>query len=332
MTSSPIARFYDDFAAGYHLLYADWEASVARQGAALDALIRDRLGDRLVGRLGDRPGDGAAEVLDCACGIGTQAIGLAGLGHRVTGTDLSPVAAGRAAVEAAQRGLDLATAAADMRQLPFPDGRFDVVVCADNAVPHLLTPEDVLAALGEMRRVLRPGGMLLHRVPTHRTTPLPPRFRGGPARLQLSLIRSGAVPSRLLAAEDPPEQLRLGQVEQRIINAGHLPPDLPHEQQPLLLGESRLGVPRHRVTVRGPSARRDNPYRPGELAVQQPPGRDPVPPGPQVPDQRGAPGPAGYRRTTVGVRSRKAKARTSPCVASLCPIDCTSDGPNTSAK
>ncbi|MFE6051289.1 class I SAM-dependent methyltransferase [Kitasatospora sp. NPDC056446] len=149
MTSSPIARFYDGFAADYHLLYADWEAAVARQGTALDALIRRCLGDR------------AAEVLDCACGIGTQAVGLAGHGHRVTGTDISPVAAGRAATEAARRGLDLPTAAADMRRLPFPDDRFDVVVCADNALPHLLTAEDVLAALGEMHRVLRPGGLLL---------------------------------------------------------------------------------------------------------------------------------------------------------------------------
>ncbi|MEU8922927.1 class I SAM-dependent methyltransferase [Kitasatospora sp. NPDC048545] len=149
MTTSPVARLYDDFAPGYHLLYADWDASVIRQGTALDALVRDRLGDR------------AAEVLDCACGIGTQAIGLAGRGHRVTGTDLSPVAAGRAAAEAVRRGLELPTAAADMRHLPFPDGSFDVVVCADNALPHLLTPEDVLAALGEMRRVLRPGGLLL---------------------------------------------------------------------------------------------------------------------------------------------------------------------------
>ncbi|MEU9044258.1 MULTISPECIES: class I SAM-dependent methyltransferase [unclassified Kitasatospora] len=157
MSSSPIARFYDAFAAGYHLLYPDWDASVARQGAALDALIRERLGDGLRERLGDR----AAEVLDCACGIGTQAIGLAGLGHRVTGTDISPVASHRAAAEATRRGLALPTAAADMRQLPFPDGRFDVVVCADNALPHLLTPEDVLAGLGEMRRVLRPGGLLL---------------------------------------------------------------------------------------------------------------------------------------------------------------------------
>ncbi|ARF83147.1 methyltransferase domain-containing protein [Kitasatospora aureofaciens] len=149
MTSSELGRFYDDFARDYHLLYADWDASLARQGGALDALIRARLGEA------------PAEVLDCACGIGTQAIGLAALGHAVTGTDLSPVAVARAAAEAAGRGLRLPAAAADMRRLPFPDGRFDVVVCADNALPHLLTAEDVRAALGEMRRVLRPGGLLL---------------------------------------------------------------------------------------------------------------------------------------------------------------------------
>lgn len=48
-----------------------------------------------------------------------------------------------------------------MRRLPFPDGRFDTVVCADNSLPHLLTGQDVHAALAEMRRVLRPGGLLL---------------------------------------------------------------------------------------------------------------------------------------------------------------------------
>ncbi|MFF2745852.1 methyltransferase domain-containing protein [Kitasatospora sp. NPDC058048] len=149
MTDSALGRFYDAFADDYHLLYPDWNASVARQGAALDALIRRHLGDR------------PAEVLDCACGIGTQAIGLAALGHHVTGSDLSPVSAARATAEAAERGVRLPTAAADMQELPFPDGRFDVVVCADNALPHLLTAEDVRAALGEMRRVLRPGGLLL---------------------------------------------------------------------------------------------------------------------------------------------------------------------------
>lgn len=139
------ARFYDELADDYHLIYPDWETSLRRQGAALDSLV---------GREG-------AAVLDCSCGIGTQAIGLALEGHRVVGTDLSVRAAARARREAARRGATLPTAGADMRQLPFRGGRFDAVVCADNSLPHLLTEPDVRAALGEMRRVLRLGGRLL---------------------------------------------------------------------------------------------------------------------------------------------------------------------------
>lgn len=145
MAERSVERFYDELAEDYHLIYADWDAGIRRQGGALDALI----------------GQERAAVLDCACGIGTQAIGLALRGHRVAGTDLSPRAAARAAREAARRDLYLRTAAADMRRLPFPDGRFDVVVCADNSLPHLLSEQDVLDALAEMHRVLRPAGRLL---------------------------------------------------------------------------------------------------------------------------------------------------------------------------
>ncbi|MFH8223681.1 class I SAM-dependent methyltransferase [Streptomyces sp. NPDC018057] len=145
MSEASVAHFYDELADNYHLIYADWDASIRRQGDALDTLVgRDRV-----------------EVLDCSCGIGTQAIGLARRGHRVTGTDLSPRAAARATREAARRSLSLRTAAADMRRLPFSDGRFDVVVCADNSLPHLLTEQDVHTALASMRRVLRPAGLLL---------------------------------------------------------------------------------------------------------------------------------------------------------------------------
>lgn len=141
--------FYDGLADRYDLMYADWQASVTRQGRALDALLTASLGP------------GPHRVLDSACGIGTQALGLAALGHRVTGTDLSPDSVARAAREAAARGLGLPVLAADMRELPFADGTFDAVVCADNALPHLLTAAGVRAALAEKLRVLRPGGLLL---------------------------------------------------------------------------------------------------------------------------------------------------------------------------
>jgi glycine/sarcosine N-methyltransferase len=112
-----VTRFYDEPADDHHLIYADWDASVRRQGAALDALL----------------GPGRATVLDCACGIGTgtgtQAVGLALHGHRVTGTDLSPRAAARAAREAAHRDVPLSTARCRRPpptcvNSPFPDDRY----------------------------------------------------------------------------------------------------------------------------------------------------------------------------------------------------------------
>jgi SAM-dependent methyltransferase len=144
MTSST-RRFYDELADDYHLIYADWDASIARQGVALDRLI----------------GGGRRRILDCACGIGTQAIALGKRGHSVIGTDLSRVALARAAVESASRDVPLPLATADLRALPFPDRSFEVVVCADNALPHLLTPADMSDGLTSIRRVLVDGGLLI---------------------------------------------------------------------------------------------------------------------------------------------------------------------------
>ncbi len=144
-----VQTFYDDLAADYHHLYADWNAAVDRQGATLNSLLRRELGP------------GSHRVWDCACGIGTQAIGLAALGHDVVGTDLSPNAVTRAAREAAARTLTLRVAAADMRRLPVTPGAFDAVLCADNSLAHLLTEDDVHAALSAMREALRDEGLLV---------------------------------------------------------------------------------------------------------------------------------------------------------------------------
>jgi glycine/sarcosine N-methyltransferase len=147
--ASSVADFYDQLALDYHRIYPDWDASMARQGRALDAVIHAELGM-----------DHAA-VLDCSCGIGTQAIALSQRGHRVTGSDISQVAVARAVREAALRGVSLPATVADMRRLPFRERQFDVVLSADNSLPHLLRPQDVAAALGAMRHVLRSGGLLI---------------------------------------------------------------------------------------------------------------------------------------------------------------------------
>ena len=142
--------FYDRLAPFYHLIYPDWDASIRRQGGALDAVIRAHLGD------------GAHAVLDVSCGIGTQALGLAALGHRVTASDLAPGAVARARGEASRRGLDISFSTADMRAAhDHHGGGWDVVLCADNSLPHLLSDDEILGALRQFHACTRPGGLCL---------------------------------------------------------------------------------------------------------------------------------------------------------------------------
>lgn len=140
-------EFYDDLADDYHLIYDDWRRSVVGQGEALDRLIRAEIG-------------GPCSILDASCGIGTQAIGLALRGHRVTGTDLSPRAVERAAREAALFGVSIATGVADLRTLAIEE-TFDAAISCDNALPHFETDDEWLDAFRALRARLRPGGLLL---------------------------------------------------------------------------------------------------------------------------------------------------------------------------
>jgi len=123
--------FYDALAPWYHLVYRDWEASIAGQGQALASL--------LAAELGSPP----HRVLDAAVGVGTQALGLAGLGFEVTGSDISGAAINRAGEEAARRGIRLPCLIADLRSLPVRSATFDAVIACDNAVPHLLSEDEI---------------------------------------------------------------------------------------------------------------------------------------------------------------------------------------------
>lgn len=143
-------QFYDDLSAHYHLLFADWDAAVRRQGAVIDAMIAARCGA------------GPRRILDAACGIGTQAIGLALRGHEVTGSDLSPAAIERARCEAERFAVAARFAVADLRQLSSViEGPFSVALAFDNSLPHLLSDDDLSAALREIATVLEPGGLFL---------------------------------------------------------------------------------------------------------------------------------------------------------------------------
>jgi len=140
-------NFYDDLAADYHLIFRDWWTSATWQGEVLTGLLHDA---------GIDP---PASVYDCTCGIGTQALSLAAQGFRVSGSDLSEAAVERARTEARARGIEVDLGVADVRALP--PRRADAVISFDNSLPHLLTDDDLAAAVRSIRGCLDPGGPFL---------------------------------------------------------------------------------------------------------------------------------------------------------------------------
>jgi len=101
-----------------------------------------------------------ARILDVGCGPGTITAGLADRvpGGRVTGIDAAAEIVEQARERAGQRAnLDFATA--DVYALDHPDGTFDVVH-AHQVLQHLGDP---VAALREMGRVTKPGGLVAAR-------------------------------------------------------------------------------------------------------------------------------------------------------------------------
>jgi len=144
-----VLSFYDSLADYYHLLFEDWDKAIHRQASVLQKLLPSS------------PAAAPLDILDCACGIGTQAIGFAQMGHRVSASDLSPAAITRAKKEAGLRSLDIDFRVADMTSLErFPDAAFDVVVALDNALPHLDRTQ-LPKALRAIHSKLRSGGLFI---------------------------------------------------------------------------------------------------------------------------------------------------------------------------
>lgn len=133
--------FYDRLAANYHLIFEDWQASIDRQASILAPILERECG-----------GASSTRILDCACGIGTQSLGLASHGFSVTGCDFSSASIERLRSESTRRGLSIPSFVADMRDLSSVPGRdFDAVICMDNALPHLEDDEQLLQALLQIR-------------------------------------------------------------------------------------------------------------------------------------------------------------------------------------
>lgn len=102
-----------------------------------------------------------SRILDAGGAVGHYAFWLAELGHEVTLLDLSPeqVESARERNRTAVNPLE-AVAVADVRELSFPEHRFDAVLLM-GPLYHLQEPADRLLALRNCLKVLRPGGLLV---------------------------------------------------------------------------------------------------------------------------------------------------------------------------
>ena len=142
--------FYDSLASQYDKLFLDWQATTQEQAVVLDRIFVDNGFDK------------SANILDCACGIGTQAIGLAAIGYHVTGSDISDGEIAEAKQRAAKNNVSVAFKHADFRSLSntFSE-QFDIVIAMDNALPHMLTSDDLASALTSITNQIKTGGLFV---------------------------------------------------------------------------------------------------------------------------------------------------------------------------
>ena len=147
--AATVSDFYNELADSYHLIFDDWDSAIQRQAKVLNTLLTSH-------------GNGSSlQILDCACGIGTQSIGLAMLGHQVVASDLSAAAIHRAQRESVHRNLTIQFFVSDMTTLhEIADTNFDAVIAMDNALPHLSATQ-LQQAVAAIASKAKPNGLFI---------------------------------------------------------------------------------------------------------------------------------------------------------------------------
>jgi SAM-dependent methyltransferase len=130
----------------------------AKWGIDFGEIGQDQVEAKLVKALDRRPRRPFGDALEIGAGTGYFALNLLQLGliERATASDISPGMLAALGRSAKALGLEVETVRTEAERLPFADERFDLVF--GHAVLHHIP--DLGRALGEFRRVLRPGGVI----------------------------------------------------------------------------------------------------------------------------------------------------------------------------
>jgi len=106
-------------------------------------------------------------ILDCGCGIGRHAIPLAKAGYKVTGIDTSEIYIKYAKEWAKREKVKIQFKVADMRKLPFPSNKFDILLSLFTTFGYFSEKEN-FKVLMEFKRVVRKGGLIFIDVPNRK--------------------------------------------------------------------------------------------------------------------------------------------------------------------
>jgi ubiquinone/menaquinone biosynthesis C-methylase UbiE len=137
-------------------------------------------------------------LLECGCG-GNPALDLLPICRHYTGLDFSREGLSRARERLSGWHVPFELAAADMCSLPFEDASFDAVY-SSHALYHIAHPRGQAAALREMARVTRPGGVVVLIV----ANPRPLLFAGNLLRRVIADVPGlGAAVNRIRRAPIP---------------------------------------------------------------------------------------------------------------------------------
>jgi|GEM_PF-326772 len=98
-------------------------------------------------------------ILDVGCGVGRHLIYLGERSFRVAGVDVSPSGIRLSQQVCAERQIAFEGHISDMDTLPWPDRTFDAALSISTIHHHLRA--GIVQTLDEIRRVLKPGGLLL---------------------------------------------------------------------------------------------------------------------------------------------------------------------------
>ncbi len=140
-TATSLKSSYDDASEVYDYDFEDWDGMMARYVDFIKPVFSR---------------NNVRSVLDCSCGTGLQAIGLALEGYEVTGSDIS-----EGMLRVARKNALEHHASVNFVQSSILDLRkdihqkFDAVISMGNAFTHLLTDEEAVEGLKNIHEILR---------------------------------------------------------------------------------------------------------------------------------------------------------------------------------